>query len=133
MRIGVRYEVPLWTSGGIESSVSQYKSRQRALQAQQASLQRTLQQLWDQAQAILTHAPAREAALDAALAETRLDEAANLALLRSGEVSVLTVLESALARYRLEHEKAQNRWAAWLARWQQRYAAGTIYTQAFEK
>ena len=58
VRIGVRYEVPLWTSGGIESSVSQYKSRQRALQAQQASLQRTLQQLWDQAQAILTHAPA---------------------------------------------------------------------------
>ncbi len=126
VRVGVRYDVPLWSGGNIEAQADRLVARQRALRAEQAALRRQLKQLWDQAQAVLEQAPQREAALLDALKASRMDEEANLALLRSGEVSVLTVLESALARYQLQRDRDLNRWAAWRAKWQQRYATGDL-------
>jgi outer membrane protein len=126
VRVGIRYQIPLMTGGRLEAESSAANARVRKLLSLREAQLRILRQQWQQAQAVLETAPVRELALKEALKASSIDRQARLALLRSGEVSIQTVLESLLAQYRIERDLALNRWQAWEAVQQQHYLAGRL-------
>ena len=126
VRVGIQYAVPLYTGGRLEARADGQRARLRQLKQQQAAQIRTLRQLWQQAQAVLDQAKLRDEALAAQLEASRTDEEVRHRLLQSGEVSIQTVLESALAKIDAQKDRLLNRWQAWQAMQQQRYLRGEL-------
>ncbi|WP_294945548.1 TolC family protein [Sulfurivirga sp.] len=120
-RVGVQYAVPLYTGGRLEARADSLRADMRRLTEQRRAQLLKLKQAWQQAQAVLEQAEPRDQALAERQKASEEDEEARRLLLGSGQLSIQTVLESALARIDAEQDRLLNRWQAWQAMQQQRY------------